>query len=240
VPANHVRFLHPGSPTGNRPPGCPSNSSEIFPSQTVTFLPTVRSPNSFSGNIYKSPRKYCKQTTYAISKSFRFNTYKKQRGGVAPQLSAFLRSNVQRCNSFSVTSLAAPHLATSIESHAYKKHGGGGRLPPTIPILGRTPRLSTVFPVFRRSNVQTFKRSTRYLFTSLPHSVVSSLRHSGLQTFRPFDIRILWRGVGRRASGPSVRIGTDSSLEMTDHLSDRLRGTAEFQTRPMDLARKLG
>jgi hypothetical protein len=191
-----VRFLHPGSPTGNRPPGCPSNSSEIFPSQTVTFLPTVRSPNSFSGNIYKSPRKYCKQTTYAISKSFRFNTYKKQRGGMAPQLSAFLRSNVQRCNSFSVTSLAAPHLATSIESHAYKKHGGGGRLPPTIPILGRTPRLSTVFPVFRRSNVQTFKRSNVPLVTSLlPYLIPSShrfdipaSRRSDLSTFGSFGV----------------------------------------------------
>ena len=202
MPANHVRFLHPGSPTGNRPPGCPSNSSEIFPSQTVTFLPTVRSPNSFSGNIYKSPRKYCKQTTYAISKSFRFNTYKKQRGGVAPQLSAFLRSNVQRCNSFSVTSLAAPHLATSIESHAYKKHGGGGRLPPTIPILGRTPRLSTVFPVFRRSNVQTFHSLPLYFLTSFRRLIASTFRPPDVQTFRHSDPLAWRRTEGQRTKCP--------------------------------------
>jgi hypothetical protein len=58
-------------------------------------------------------------------------TLTKNKGaGVALQLSAFLRSNVQRCNSFSVTSLAAPHLATSIESHPYKNQGEGGRPAP--------------------------------------------------------------------------------------------------------------
>src|SRR5580704_3911893 len=118
-----------------------------------------------------------------------------------------------------------------------KNMGEGAACPQQFPFWDAPLASAPSSPSF---DVQTFKRSTRYLFTSLPHSVVSSLRHSGLQTFRPFDIRILWRGVGRRASGPSVRIGTDSSLEMTDHLSDRLRGTAEFQTRPMDLARKLG
>jgi hypothetical protein len=47
-------------------------------SHPVTLSPIVCSPNSFSCITYQSPRKCCKQTTYAISKSFRFNTYKKQ------------------------------------------------------------------------------------------------------------------------------------------------------------------
>ncbi len=52
-----------------------------FPSKTVTFSPTIRPHKSFSGNTYGSPRKYCKQKTYAISKSFSCNTYKKHGGG---------------------------------------------------------------------------------------------------------------------------------------------------------------
>ena len=86
VPANHAL-----------PPGSPSNSSKIFPFQTVTFSPTLRPRKSFIVNTYKSPRKCCKQTTYAIAKSFRCSTYEKQRGGggsSAFSLPAFQRSKV--------------------------------------------------------------------------------------------------------------------------------------------------
>jgi hypothetical protein len=72
-------------------------------------------------------------------------TLTKNRGaGVALPLSTFLRSNVQRCNSFSVTSLAAPHLVTSIESHPYKNHGEGGR--PYFPNALLSLFASRVFP----------------------------------------------------------------------------------------------
>src|SRR5467141_2786325 len=64
------------------PPGSPSNSSKIFPPQTVTFSPTQRPHKSFSCNTYESPRKCCKQRAYRIAKSFSRNTYKKQGGGV--------------------------------------------------------------------------------------------------------------------------------------------------------------
>src|SRR6266478_5116799 len=69
-PANYARQL-----------GSPSNSSKIFPSQSVTFSPTLRPRKSFSGNTCESPRKCCKQKTYGRAKSFRFGTYKKQGGG---------------------------------------------------------------------------------------------------------------------------------------------------------------
>jgi hypothetical protein len=36
---------------------------------------------SFSCNTYGSPRKYCKQKTYGLAKSFRCNTYKEHTGG---------------------------------------------------------------------------------------------------------------------------------------------------------------
>jgi len=65
-----------------RPPGSPSNSAKIFPSRTVTFSPTLRPRKSFSRNTYETPRKCCKQKTYAKAKSFRCNTYKKQGVGV--------------------------------------------------------------------------------------------------------------------------------------------------------------
>ena len=37
--------------------------------------------NSFRSNTYDSPRKYCKQKTYSIAKSFKCNTYKNIGGG---------------------------------------------------------------------------------------------------------------------------------------------------------------
>jgi len=67
-----------------RPPAIPSNSSKIFLSEAFTFSPTVRPHKSFSCNTYGSPRKCCKQKTYAKAKSFRFRTYKKQ--GWGPRL----------------------------------------------------------------------------------------------------------------------------------------------------------
>jgi hypothetical protein len=153
---------------------------------------------------------------------------------VALQLSTFLRSNVQPCNSFSVTSLAAPHLATSIESHPYKNHGGGPPAPQQFPFWDAPLAAAPSSPSF---DVQTFKGSTPYLLTSFRRLIASTFRPPDVQTSRRSD-PLVWERT--EASGPTVRIGTDSSPWMTDHLSDRLRGTAEFQTRPMDLARKLG
>jgi hypothetical protein len=54
-------------------------------------------------------------------------TLTKNRGtGVALQLSAFLRSNVQRCNSFPVTSLAAPTVQPQ-SNHILTRTMGRGR-----------------------------------------------------------------------------------------------------------------
>jgi hypothetical protein len=88
APPLYVRFLcvlripvgfvgHPGRLRGTRPPDSPSNPSKISSSDTVALSPTLRSPNSFRGNTYKFPRKYCKQRTYVKANSFKCNTYKK-------------------------------------------------------------------------------------------------------------------------------------------------------------------
>ena len=88
------------------------------------------------------------------------------------------RLNVQSCNSFSVTSLAAPHLTTSIESHPYKNQGeGGGLYFPDAPAGRWHPSPLRLF------DCSTLHSSTnRYLLTSLPHFVVSSIRHSVVPT----------------------------------------------------------
>jgi hypothetical protein len=70
-PAKHV------SPSSD-----PSNSTKIFPSQSVTLSPTLRLRKSFNCNTYASPRKCCRQKTYGMAKSFSCNTYKKH--GVPP------------------------------------------------------------------------------------------------------------------------------------------------------------
>jgi hypothetical protein len=107
----------------------------------------------------------------------------KKRGVGAPlQLSTFLPSNVQTCNSFSVTSLAAPHLATSIESHPYKNHGGGGAAtfqPANLPTFQRLfpplPSSPCLFP----SNVFYLSRTglgqSRESQVSIHHSLISGL-----------------------------------------------------------------
>jgi hypothetical protein len=118
VPWNHVR-----------PPGSPSNLSKILPPRSVTFSPTLRPRKSFTRNTYGSPRKCCKQKTYAKVKSFRFNTYKEPGVGVALQLSTFLPFNVQTCNSFSVTSLAAPTLQPQSNHILTITMGEGGPQP---------------------------------------------------------------------------------------------------------------
>ena len=66
VPANNAR-----------PPRSPSIFSKIFPSDAITFSPTLRFPKSFRCNAYGNPRKCCKQKTYAPAKRFGCNTYKK-------------------------------------------------------------------------------------------------------------------------------------------------------------------
>jgi len=68
-PANHAR-----------PPGSPSNFFRILPPHTVPFSPTIHCRKSFSCNTYGFPRKRCKQKTYARTKPFRCNTYKKTGG----------------------------------------------------------------------------------------------------------------------------------------------------------------
>jgi len=109
-------------------------------------------------------------------------TLAKNKGaGAALQLSTFPRSNVHRCNSFSVTSLAAPHLATSIESHPYKNQGAGAALYfPNAPTCRSHP---SPLRLFDSSGSSALHSSTnRYLLISLPHSVVSSIRHSVVPT----------------------------------------------------------
>jgi hypothetical protein len=67
------------------------DSFKIFPPKIPTLATTTpplrgTKRKSFSGNTYGSPRKCCKQKSCTISKSFSYNTYRKQ--GVGPRLSA--------------------------------------------------------------------------------------------------------------------------------------------------------
>src|SRR5260370_17781314 len=75
--ANNVRLLHPGFRTGTRPPSDPSNSTKIFPSQSITLSPILRLRKSFNCNTYAALRKCSKQKTYGMAKSFSCNTSKK-------------------------------------------------------------------------------------------------------------------------------------------------------------------
>ena len=108
---------------------------------------------------------------------------KKPGVGVAPQLSTFLHSNVQRCNSFSVTSLAAPHPATSMESHPYKNHGGGGAAtfqPANLPSFQRLSTPLPSSPCLFPSNVFYLSRTglgqSRESQVSIHHSLISGPR----------------------------------------------------------------
>src|SRR5712664_86247 len=66
-------------PVKHVPPSSdPSNSTKIFPSQSITLSPTLRLRKSFNCNTYADPRKCCKQKTYGNAKSFSCNTYQKQ------------------------------------------------------------------------------------------------------------------------------------------------------------------
>jgi hypothetical protein len=100
-------------------------------------------------------------------------------GGVL-QLSSFLSSNVQRCNSFSVTSLAAPHLATSIESHPYKNQGEGAAC--IFPTLRRVARIR------RRCDLSTLPALQpcilQPIVTSLLPYLIPSSHRSDIQSYR--------------------------------------------------------
>jgi len=56
--------------------------TKSLPYIVTSLSPYVPFPKSFSCNIYAAPRKYCKQTTYSLGKSFRCNTYTKPGEGI--------------------------------------------------------------------------------------------------------------------------------------------------------------
>src|SRR5229473_282348 len=70
------------------PPTRPEQTRGISHSPSPLLLPADHCPlptvhycsKSFSCNTYETPRKCCKQKTYASAKSFRCNTYKKPGG----------------------------------------------------------------------------------------------------------------------------------------------------------------
>ncbi len=57
--------------------------SNSFPYLVTSLLPSFLFLKPFSCNTYGSPRKCCKQKTYALAKPFRCNTYKKHEVGVS-------------------------------------------------------------------------------------------------------------------------------------------------------------
>ncbi len=121
-----------------RPPASPSNSLKIFPPHPVTFSPTARPRKPFSCNTYGSPRKCCKQKTYAKAKSFRFRTYKNRGVGGAM--------------------VNQPPPAFNARSH--NSHSGT-RSPQRAPIRsGSSAAANTLLPVFPLA-------SNRHFFTSL-------------------------------------------------------------------------
>src|SRR5260370_13089260 len=65
--------------------------SNSFPYLVTSLLPSFLCLKSFICNTYGSPRKCCKQKTYAPAKPFRCNTYKKHGGGGAAV--EFLKQN---------------------------------------------------------------------------------------------------------------------------------------------------
>ena len=76
-------------PTDHCPLTCPELAAvtahyprKTFPYLVTSLPPYFRFSKSFSCNTYRSPRKCCKQKTYAAAKPFRCNTYKKQAVGV--------------------------------------------------------------------------------------------------------------------------------------------------------------
>ena len=99
------------------PPGSLSNFSKFFPPLPVTFSPTVRSRKSFSRNTYGSLRKWCKQRTYGMAKSFRSNTYKNWGEGCNGPLWSYLQTGT------------LPRLIPFV-CHSYENcRGWGGILP---------------------------------------------------------------------------------------------------------------
>jgi len=93
---------HPHQPLASFPgqtPTCPVQTRGISHSPPPSLHPTDHCPlttahhsfKSFSCNTYESPRKCCKQKTYAPAKPFRCNTYKKP--GVGGTAVALLMKN---------------------------------------------------------------------------------------------------------------------------------------------------
>src|SRR5712692_6909892 len=78
-PANHARPFTQTLDGPRGPSNCPNTRAS--PPSSCTVLVQRK---SFSCNTYGSPRKYCKQRTYGMAKSFRCNIYKKQGGGGPP------------------------------------------------------------------------------------------------------------------------------------------------------------
>src|SRR6266446_1617902 len=98
--AQHPR--RPLAPFLGLAPTCPKETRRICHSPSPLLLPTDHRPlttthyslKSFRYNTYASPRKCCKQKTYAVAKPFRCNTYKKQ--GVLLQAKCFSLSSPRR------------------------------------------------------------------------------------------------------------------------------------------------
>src|SRR6266849_9399711 len=92
--SSYVIFAqHPRRPLSSfvgMPPTRPEQTRGISHSPSPLLLPADHCPlptvhycsKSFSCNTYETPRKCCKQKTYASAKSFRCNTYKKQGGAL--------------------------------------------------------------------------------------------------------------------------------------------------------------
>jgi|SRR5882762_5697267 len=89
-----MRDAHRARPdfVGERPPGAEGFLSIVFPTDPCPLITAHSCLKSFSYNTCESPRKCCKQKTYALAKPFRCNTYKIQ--GECPSAPVPQRSDV--------------------------------------------------------------------------------------------------------------------------------------------------
>src|SRR5260370_6779380 len=197
--ANNVRLLHPGFRTGTRPPSDPSNSTKIFPSQSITLSPILRLRKSFNCNTYAALRKCSKQKTYGMAKSFSFNTYKKHGVPTSSQkLFSFFFPVLSSTPLGASEPLWLPlRLPSSVPSSKFRilqllclqliqKHRGCGGILPISALIARPSAL------IARSSSELFQQHTcggggtliPYFITSLLPYLAASSSHESLVTIR--------------------------------------------------------
>jgi len=108
------------------------------PTFQPSSLPACKPSESFSCSTYGSPRKYCKQKTYGLSKPFRCNTYKKHGDGVGSHQNFQLSTQPSSSpKSLPYNPFADPHPLSLYPAIFYKK--GGGKSASPVPFFHQSP-----------------------------------------------------------------------------------------------------